>query len=151
MSALIPYRPFRDIEDWLEENFGELWRWPDKWLPKLPLTPLVRTPRADVYETNGDVVAEVELPGVNKKNIDVEIVEDTIKVEVKEEKKQEKKGKGYYTKELHRGYVKRVLPLPVEVDESKAKAEYKDGVLKITVPKLKPKEEEKKGKKLEVR
>lgn len=147
---LIPYHPFRGLESWFDQEWDELWDWHDRWLPKLPLKPLVRTPRADVYETDGQVVAEVEVPGVNRKDIDVEIEEDTIKVEVKAEEKKEKKGKGYYTKELRRGYVRRVLPLPVNVNEKKAKAVYKDGVLKITVPKVKPKEKKEKKTKVEV-
>jgi HSP20 family protein len=143
---LIPYRPFWDLERFFEE-------WPEFELPErlfperlIPRMPVMRTPRMDIYETNGEVVAEVELPGVDPKNIDVEIKDNVLKVEAKAEEKKEEKKKGYYRKELSRGYFKRVTPLPVKVIEEKAEATYQEGVLKIVVPKAKPAKEEKKVK-----
>lgn len=144
--ALIPWRPFRELERWLEEEWPELWEWPERWLPKFPEAPLMRTPRVDVYESNGEVIAEVELPGVDPKNIDLEIKNNTLKVEAKAEEKKEEKKKGYYKKELSRGYYQRILPLPVEVIEEKAEASYKDGILKVAIPKVKPKKEAKEKK-----
>lgn len=140
---LIPYRPFRDLEEWFEQE------WPEIWFPRLPA---FRAPRMDIYEDNGKVIAEVELPGVDPKNIEVEVKDNYLKVEAKAEEKKEEKKKGYYRKELSKGYYKRVVPLPVEVIGEKAEASYEEGILKIVIPKVKPvKKEEKKKIKIKVK
>ncbi len=160
---IIPWRPFWDIERWFEEHpffsphrfareFEE--EWPEEWVARPRwgrMLPMVRTPRMDIYETNGEVVAEVELPGVDPKNVGIEVKENILKVEAKAEEKKEEKGKGYYRKEMGARYFKRVSTLPVEVLGEKAEAEYENGVLKITIPKKKPKKEEKKPIKIKVK
>ena len=124
---LIPYNhPFWEISKWFEEEGS-----------------LMKTPKMDIYEKNNDVVAEIELPGVDPKNIEVEVKDNVLKIEAKTEKKKEEKKKGYYRKELSQGYYKRAIPLPVEVVNEKASADYEDGILKVVVPKVKVK---KKGK-----
>lgn len=135
---IIPWRPFWDIERWFEEE------WPERWF-EFPRIPMIRTPKMDIYEDNGNVIAEVELPGVDPKDIDVEVKDNVLRVEAKTEEKKESKEKGYYRKEMGARYFKRAVSLPAEVIGEKAEAEYKEGVLKITIPKVKiTKKEEKK-------
>jgi HSP20 family protein len=126
---IIPWRPFWDLEGFFEEEWPEMWGRPRFRLPML------RTPRMDISETEKEVVAEVELPGVDPKDINVEVRNNILKLEAKTKKKEEKKKKGYYRKEISAGFYRRAVPLPVEVIGEKAKAEYKDGILKISVPK----------------
>jgi len=149
--ALIPWRPFRELEEWFREEWTEIWEWPERWLPSVPKAPLMRTPRVDVYETDKEVVAEFELPGVDPKDIDVEVRNDMVRVEAKTEEKKEEKKKGYYRKELSRGYYKRVVPLPVNVQEDKAEASYENGVLKVIIPKVKPTKKAEKKVKVKVK
>jgi len=131
---LIPYHnPFWDLENFFEEDH---------------LT--VRSPRMDIYETEREVIAEVELPGIDPKDTNVEVQENTLKVEAKGKEKKEEKKKGYYRKEMSGQYYKRVVPLPVEVIGKKAKASYKDGILKISIPKARPKKEKKGGFKVKI-
>jgi HSP20 family protein len=137
---LIPYRPFWDIDRWFEEE------WPERWFPRAPRVPIMRTPRVDIYEDNGNVVAEVELPGVDPKNIEVEVKDNILKVEARAEKKREEKRKGYYRKELSKGFYKRAVPLPVEVQGEKAAASFEGGMLKVVLPKQKPSKKEKEKK-----
>lgn len=113
--------------------------------------PAMRAPRVDVYETEKDVVAEVELPGIDLKNIEVEVKDNVLKIEAKKEEAKEEKGKGYYRKEISAGYYKRVVPLPVEVIGEKAEAQYKEGILKISIPKREVKKPEKKPVKIKVK
>lgn len=141
---IIPRHPF---EDFLE------WEWPEFRFPRIfPEVPVMRTPRMDIYEDDGNVVAEVELPGVDPKNIEVEVKDNYLRVEAKTKEKKEEKKKGYYRKEMTAGYYKRVVSLPTKVLGEKAEATFEGGILKIVIPKAKPeKEKKKKGIKIKVK
>ena len=105
-----------------------------------------RAPISDLYETEKEMVAELDLPGVDKKDIKVNVTNDSIeiKAEKKNELKQEDKKKGMFRLERSFAGFYRSFALPNNVDADKANAEYKDGVLRITVPKLKIGERKKK-------
>ncbi|MGZ8198903.1 MAG: Hsp20/alpha crystallin family protein, partial [Burkholderiales bacterium] len=79
---------------------------------------------------------KVEIPGIKKEDLHVSLTGNmmTIKGETKTEEKEEKGD--YYRCEISRGSFARSVMLPAEVDDSKAKAEMKDGMLEITLPKL---------------
>ena len=144
---IIPWRPLWDIEKWFDED------WPERWFegPRgglrrwLEETPMIRTPRIDIYEKDNNVVVEAEVPGIDPKNIDVSIRDNILKIEAKAEEKKEEKRKGYWRKEIGTKYFKREILLPTEVVEEKAEGEYNDGILKLTIPKKETKKEEKKG------
>ncbi len=145
--AIVPWRHFKDLEKWFEEDWGDIFEFPERLIS--PVSTL-KTPRMDVYEQNGNIVAEAELPGVNPNDIDVEIKDNFLKVEAKKEEKKEEKKKGYFRKEISRGYYKRIVPLPTEVKAEKVEASYKDGVLKVIIPKL-IKKDTKKGTRIKVK
>ncbi len=92
-------------------------------------------PAVDLYQTGTEVVAEVPLPGVNPDNVNVSVENDVLTIEGKSERKSEVDEKNYYRKEVSMGSFHRSVGLPTSVDSEKAVAEYKDGVLKITIPK----------------
>lgn len=99
-------------------------------------------PAINVYETKDDVVVETTLAGVDPKDVEVSIENDmlTIKGEVKRESEVEEKS--YYRKEISSGSFFRSVALPNHVVSDQAKAESKDGILKISIPKspeVKPK------------
>jgi Molecular chaperone (small heat shock protein) len=141
---IIPWRPFWEIERWFEEEWPEP-EWPEFRFPK------VRTPRMDIYEEGNDIVAEIELPGIDPKNIEVEVKDNVLRVEAKEEEKKEVKEKGYFKREIGTKYFKRQVLLPAEVQGEKAEAEYADGILKVRIPKAKPKEVKEKKIKIKVK
>jgi HSP20 family protein len=100
-------------------------------------------PAMDISETDKDVVASIELPGLNKDDIKVNVQNDVLSVSG--EKKQEKTEASENVHRVERTYgsFRRTVRLPVEVDSGKVKASYKDGLLKVTLPKVeskKPKE-----------
>lgn len=148
---IIPYRHFEDLDKWFAEEWPELWGRAGRWLPRVSPGLAMRTPRVNVYEEGNNVVAEIELPGVDPKNIDVEVKNDMLKVEAKAEEEKEEKKKGYYRKEISRGYYKRVIPLPVDVKEAEADASYEKGVLKVTVSKVAPEKKAEKKVKVKVK
>lgn len=92
-------------------------------------------PDIDVTETDKEIKVSAELPGMDDKDIDVSLTKDslTIKGEKKEEK--EEKKKDYYRMERSYGSFSRTISLPIEIDADKAKAQFKKGVLTITLPK----------------
>jgi len=134
--ALIPWKPFGDLEKWLGEGIPDIWEWPEIRFPKLPS---VRVPRMDIYEKGNNVVAEVELPGVKAEDISVEVKDNVLDIEERSEEEKEEKKKGYYRKESGERYFRRQATLPTDVIGDKAEAEYADGVLTVTIPKAKPK------------
>ena len=89
----------------------------------------------DIYEENDNVVVKMKAPGFEKEDFSVTVVGDnlTIKAEANEEK--EDKGKKYYKKEIRTQSIARSVTLPSSVVSDKANAEYKNGVLSLTLPK----------------
>ena len=92
--------------------------------------------KIDVKEDDKGYTVQADIPGVKKEDIKIDIDGDTIAVraEVKQEK-EEKKGEKVVYSERSYGMVSRSFSLPTEVDDKAAKAEYKDGVLKLVLPK----------------
>jgi len=103
-----------------------------------------RTPVSNIYETENSVIANLELPGVDKKNIDLNVTDMHIEVKVDAKTEKEEKHKGIYRYESRSSQFYRAIPLPVEVDAEKTNAEYKDGVLRVEIPKLKTVDHKKK-------
>ena len=93
------------------------------------------TPTTDMMETDNEYVIEVDLPGLTKKDIQINAHDNvlTIQGERKKESKEEKPG--YLRNERYFGTFKRSIMLPASIMDEKIKATFKDGVLKINVPK----------------
>jgi HSP20 family protein len=92
--------------------------------------------RVDIAEKNGAYTVTAELPGVKKEDIQVSIDGDevTLSAEVKREKEVAKDERVLHTERSY-GKVTRSFSLPQEVDEAKAEARFRDGVLELTLPK----------------
>lgn len=90
-----------------------------------------REPIADYFETDKEIVATIEIPGVDKKDIEINNINDGI--EIKVEKNEEKKDKNSYKKSSMGFY--RYFKLPEYIDFDKSKATYKNGVLELKIPK----------------
>lgn len=92
-------------------------------------------PAIELNEINGNFELKAELPGINKDNVDVEVGEDFITIHAETEEKKEEQTKNTHKSEFRYGQFLRTVPLPSSVESDKAKAEYKNGILTITVPK----------------
>jgi len=92
-------------------------------------------PRIDVSETDKEVRVSAELPGMDEKDIAVELEDTTVTLRGEKKVEKEEKGKNWYTREQSFGSFRRVIPLPAAVDSAKAGAKFKKGVLTITAPK----------------
>jgi HSP20 family protein len=132
--------PFEEMERLFEGYFPRGWLRPlrREWPSWGELAPFEgKMPRVDVIERDDEVIVKAELPGVDKKNLDVSVTETavTIKGSSSHEEKEEKGD--YYRSEISRGSYSRTLSLPSDVEADKAKAKFKDGVLELTLPKMK--------------
>lgn len=92
------------------------------------------SPRIDVHERDGKLFVHADLPGMNKDAVKVEVVDDmlTIQGERKQEKSEQHEGCSY--SECNYGSFYRSIPLPEGVDTSKATADFRKGVLEVTMP-----------------
>lgn len=130
---------FDDMDRLFEGLFQRGWpslfqgAWP-RW-SAMPMPFEGRVPQVDVIERDGEVVVRAAVPGVDKKDLDVSVtdVAVTIKGETSHDKKEEK---GDYSRcEMSRGSFSRTVALPAEVDGTRAKASFRDGVLELVIPK----------------
>jgi len=91
--------------------------------------------RVDIYNDAENIVLEAELPGVEKKDINVDLKGRVLTLKGELSSDNEVKEDKYYRKERVSGKFERSFTLPGDVDSEKIKADYKDGILKVTVPK----------------
>jgi HSP20 family protein len=130
--------PFEEMDRMFDQYFRRGWMhpWRFEWpsFPELAL-PEMKLLKVDVVDREAEVLIKAEIPGVEKKDLDITVGEDsvTIKGSTRHEEKEEKGD--YYRREISSGAFLRTVALPATVDGSKAKANFKDGILELTLPK----------------
>jgi len=140
---LVFMRRFAEEMDRLFEDFGleTGWTVPSfftrgrEWMRReLGFVPAQWSPTVDVLEREGQLVVRVDLPGMTREEVKVEVTDEwlTVQGERREEKKE--KGKGYRYSECRYGSFYRAVPLPEGVDTTKAAAEFNKGVLEVVMP-----------------
>lgn len=93
-------------------------------------------PKIEVSENKNEIIVSAEMPGVNEKDIDLQISSDGyLTITGEKRNSTERNEKGNYFSEIHYGMIKRTVPLPWDLDYEKAEAQYNEGVLKIEIPK----------------
>ncbi|MBN2386298.1 MAG: Hsp20/alpha crystallin family protein [Anaerolineales bacterium] len=92
-------------------------------------------PVLDLYQTKDQVVVRASLPGMKSDEVEIAITGDLLSLKGEFKDKQESQDKTYHLRESRYGAFERTLRLPTEVESDKAKAEFEDGVLTITLPK----------------
>lgn len=139
--------PFETIFDEMERLWSSPFGWQTRLLPAFA-RPTRWLPSVDVFEKEGQLVIRADLPGLKKEDIDVSVQEGNLIVrgERKEESRVEKED--YLRLERATGSFYRCLPLPSEVKPEEIKAEFKDGVLEIRLPK--PAREEAEARKIPI-
>jgi HSP20 family protein len=123
--SLIKWEPFDEFDRFLHEV---------PTLPSLRMQSAGFDLAADVYEDGDAIIAEMNLPGLQGEDIDVEVEDNHLRVSGKREEVNEKREKNHYTKEIRRGSFERIIPLPAPVRNTDVKAVYEEGVLKVTMP-----------------
>lgn len=92
----------------------------------------------EVFDDDDRVVVRVEAPGMEKEDFDLQVIDDYLIVRGEKKMERERSEGGYHISECAYGSFERAVPLPDEVDTTKASASYRRGVLKIELPKAAP-------------
>lgn len=122
--AIIPWKPLGDLDKFFRD---------EDWF--LPVAFRANVPAMDIYETEKDVVAKINLPGVDPGKVDISIKDQVLRVSGENEEKTEEKKKGYWRREIRQGSFERAISLPAAVKENSVEATYDKGVLEIIMPK----------------
>lgn len=135
-----PLAPFLDFDKEFERAFENFfsrgWLRAPRWeFPKLPSAFGEKQPNVNVIDRDNEVVVEAELPGVDKDDLDVSLSDNTVTIKASTRKEEEKEAGEYHRKEITSGFYSRTLSLPAMVRGDKARAEFKNGMLRVTLPK----------------
>jgi HSP20 family protein len=105
------------------------------WRPDEPAATTSWSPAVDIYETEGEIVVKAELPGLDRKAITLHLENNVLTLRGERKFQKETKEENYHRIERSYGNFSRSFSIPATVDEEKIRADYKDGVLMIFLPK----------------
>ena len=94
-----------------------------------------RIPAVEISEADEMIHLKLELPGMEPKDLNVEVTEDAVYISGERKSESKTEEEGVTRSEFHYGKFQRVIPLPTRVENNKVTAEYKDGILNLTLPK----------------
>jgi len=133
---LIRWNPMRDMVDLrhqmnhiFDDAFGSVVRGDSR------LSMWNRYPTVDIYDNDENIIIKAELPGIDKKAIVVDVKDGVLTLKGERSFNNEIKEEKYFCRERTFGKFERVFRLPADVDPEKISAAYKDGILKINIPK----------------
>ncbi len=139
LQRLMPTRfmhPFDEFEQLFDRFFGRTglrpWSSP---LAGFGETLESRLPAVDLVDRDDELVVRAEVPGVEKKDLDVSMTDNTVTIKGSTSHEEKEEKGDYYRCEISRGTFTRTVTLPCNVDAAKVKATLKDGVLEIVLPK----------------
>lgn len=138
--ALVRWNPWQEI-DTLQRQMNRLFdsaRVPNTTLPENK--GFLRVPAAEINETADAIHLKLEVPGMEAKDLDVQVTENAVFISGERKSETKTEEKGITRTEFSYGKFRRVIPLPARIQNSSVTAEYKDGILNLTLPKA---EEEK--------
>lgn len=129
-----PFREFNILSERMRDFPTQGW--------EAPMSTTSWNPSVDIFENDNEVVIKAELPGMNAKDIEVKLENNVLMLKGERRFEKEAKEENYHRIEREYGSFSRAFSLPTAVDGDKVAADYKDGVLKIVLPKkeeIKPK------------
>ena len=136
--AIVRWEPFRDLAS-LQERMNRLFdesfkginrTTADDWLLGGTWAPAV-----DIFEQEGNIVLKAELPGIDLKDVDIRLENNVLTLRGERKVDNEVKRESFHRIERAYGTFARSFTLPSTVDQQNIKADYKDGVLKVVLPK----------------
>ncbi len=132
LAARDPFSLLREMTSGFDRFFEAGW-------PQVPALRGIRemagwTPGIDVFEKDGRLVTRVDLPGVKKEDVKVEVADGHLSISGERKSEAEEKKDQYYRVERHYGSFSRSVPLPKGVKLDDVKATFAEGVLEVSVP-----------------
>ena len=128
-----PFRDLLGLQDRMNRLFDESVRSVRQGDEALSTS--VWTPPVDIFETENEVVVKAELPEVNQKDIEIQVENSTLTLRGERRFDKEVKQESFHRIERPYGTFARSFTLPTTIDQEKIKADYKDGILKVVMPK----------------
>lgn len=137
--ALVPWEPkeVRHLRNLFDEFFDFEALPQSRYLKKRWLEGGEWSPLVDVIDKKDSILVKAELPGIDKKDVKISLSENTLTIRGERKEEKETKKEDYYCCERTFGSYSRTIALPVDIDNTKTKASYKDGMLEIVLPKAK--------------
>lgn len=120
---------FSNLRSQINRGFDDFWG--ESWLEPRREAAAGFWPQVDVTETDKEIKVCAEIPGVDPKDVEVSVEDGTLIIKGEKKYEREENEKGQYRTERSCGAFERSIALPAEVDESKAEADFKKGVLKL--------------------
>jgi len=134
--SITRWDPFRDLSI-LQERMNRVFE--DAagrgWKGEEPSPTTSWSPAVDIYETDNQIMVQAELPGIEKKDIALQLENNVLTLKGERRFEKETKQENYHRIERSYGGFSRAFTIPTIVDEEKIRADYKDGILKIELPK----------------
>ena len=133
--AIVRWEPFRDLVT-AQRDFDRLFRGAfSSQLGETELSTRSWAPPVDIYETEDAIVLKAELPGADPKDVEVRVEDNTLYLKGERKFEKEVKEQNYHRVERSYGSFARSFSLPNSISTDQVKAEFKDGLLTLTMPK----------------
>jgi HSP20 family protein len=136
MANLVRWDPVRDmvsLREAMDRLFEESFVRPRNWPASAEG---VTTLAVDVFETQDEITVNASIPGMKPEDIDISVTGDTLTIKGETQEEKEEKDGNYHLRERRYGAFQRSVVLPTLVNADKAEAEFKNGVLTLTLPKV---------------
>ncbi len=142
-TALTPNRAGRTMTSWFDRDpFRNLYAEMDNMLSRFSERwnggdglPEMWNPSLDLSETDKEILITMDAPGMKPEEIEIEVSGGTARIHGEHKEEKEEKGRTFHRMERRTGSFARIVELPCDVKEDTVAAEYKDGVLRVTLPK----------------
>ena len=133
--ALVRWNPWQEI-DTLERQISRLFDEVSAPTTRQENRVSIRTPAAEIKETPDAIHLKIEIPGMEAKDLDVQVTESAVSVSGERKAKPQTEENGVTRSEFRYGRFQRVIGLPARIQNTNVTAEYKDGILNLNLPKL---------------
>jgi HSP20 family protein len=133
--AIMRWEPFREIES-MQQQMNQLF---DRMMTSTDGSRqgngMSFIPAAEIHETENEVKLQMEVPGVDVKDLDIKVSEDAVAITGERKSQINNEDKGMRRSEFRYGRFQRIIPLPAPIQNDKVQADFKNGVLSLTMPK----------------